>query len=540
MTVKRRRDRFLVGDDELELVVRNADVQEGRARVAAGEDPRAVAADIALRRTMEEEGAAPKALARKRGPETLVHHAADAHAPKLSIAFRYAFAMGRKAIAGELRAAGFNPSQERDERGQWTDGGGELWKGKPLADLTYSQFSSHYVIHYDLKPDAKSRIDSVVKGGIKHGMADTPGHPSSSWKPWIKGTGLDKKGAVAYVFHEKTQQSNSAWLRKGAKPTAVVQLQEDGQHVLDAIKGGGLLKSLGSPDQPRDEQGQWTSGGSGVGAKFVGAPVAGSKQWIKARQKDYETDREFRIVADAASLLAQGNTWAVMRGSRAAAGDPIKDEKGVRNPLKEPLGQTASPMANHKSYFKGQGEDWGKGVQGNWKDEPTLLEAGKILNKAVDEGPVLEIPMYRGLHISPYDTSGPIDSSRGPKTSKDYEYLSKLKAGDSFNVSGVQSFTTERQIAKDFSLGEARGQNNYASARRESSNYGSSRRQQAAVLIEIEKGARGLPIASLSPWKQREVLTRGKFEVVSNTKTPYGGQYSAKHDLHIVVRQRGK
>jgi len=103
-----------------------------------------------------------------RSAETPLHHAADRHVPHLSVALRYAFAVGRKKLratrdatiaanavkvalteviepslvkalvaggrvgAGMLRAAAFNPDQPRDEQGQWTEGGGS-WRSDPLA-----------------------------------------------------------------------------------------------------------------------------------------------------------------------------------------------------------------------------------------------------------------------------------------------------------------------------------------------------------------------------------------------------------------------
>jgi hypothetical protein len=295
----------------------------------------------------------------------------------------------------------------------------------------------------------------------------------------------------------------------------------------------GLRAGAFDPSQPRDKEGQWTSGGSGVGAKFAGAPVQGSKQWLKARQKDYETDRDFRTVADAVSLLAQGSGWGIVRASREAAGDPVKVEKGVRNPFKEPLSQMANPMSDHKTYFEGQGKGWSERADAP-KNEATVLEAGRLLNKAVDEAPQLRISMYRGLHIHPYDTSGPISKL---KDNPEYVKLERLKPGSVFSITGVQSFTTDKQIAKDFSKRQARGQPGYEANRREEANYGSSRRRAAAVVVEIQPGARGLPIASLSPWKQREVLTRGEFKVVDVVKTPYG--HGKRNDLHITVKQRG-
>lgn len=100
--------------------------------------------------------------------ETLLHRIADANQAKISVAVRYAFAMGRKALGkppdadraakavgkalahvlpktlhavlaagGEvavktLRAAAFNPDQPRDEQGRWTGTG---YHGSPRHDV---------------------------------------------------------------------------------------------------------------------------------------------------------------------------------------------------------------------------------------------------------------------------------------------------------------------------------------------------------------------------------------------------------------------
>jgi hypothetical protein len=50
-------------------------------------------------------------------------------------------------------------------------------------------------------------------------------------------------------------------------------------------------------------------------------------------------------------------------------------------------------------------------------------------------------------------------------------------------------------------------------------------------------GARGLPVAALSPWNQQEILTRGKFKVEKVVKTPYVGNSNVS-DYHIVLRPK--
>ena len=105
-----REDKFVQPADGIVITHRAAirrtlltdeDLQKGLDRIAAGEDKDAVALDLAhleveLTDTGDDEEFAPKVLAARR--ETLVHAAADSHLAKVTVAIRYAFAMGRKAL----------------------------------------------------------------------------------------------------------------------------------------------------------------------------------------------------------------------------------------------------------------------------------------------------------------------------------------------------------------------------------------------------------------------------------------------------------
>jgi hypothetical protein len=161
------------------------------------------------------------------------------------------------------------------------------------------------------------------------------------------------------------------------------------------------------------------------------------------------------------------------------------------------------------------------------------------------------MPIYRGLHVPDRVSIGPgqkIDTLTGivvtPGKSPSYEdmkqvenplygRINRLKEGDEFKIDGVSSFTTDKFMAEQFSRQEARGQRGRS--------RGDYRRYVPAVLVEVH-GARGIPAAALSPWKQQEVLSRGTYRVKSVTKTllPYqdAGPHVAmigRRDIHLVL-----
>ncbi len=121
-----------------------------------------------------------------------------------------------------------------------------LWKKKPLNTLTQGEFSKHYNVHYDLRPDPESRIDGMMQG-IKSGMA-TPEYPRYPSLPdrapaqgWARWAGEDKKGAIAYVVRKEDVNPRSGRMKGGTVPVAAVRLDKDKQSVFDAIKAGNTL-----------------------------------------------------------------------------------------------------------------------------------------------------------------------------------------------------------------------------------------------------------------------------------------------------------
>jgi hypothetical protein len=259
---------------------------------------------------------------------------------------------------------------------------------------------------------------------------------------------------------------------------------------------------------PRDEKGRFTHAMSSM--PVAKATSKEAKKWRKEHQERYTNDKDFRLVADAAALYAQGSYSELgLESARAVGFDPNPSAKRDHT---LPLNAIASPLATYKNYFDGQ--DLENTTSGS------VREGAIALSRAVADSAPLDAPIYRGINIFPHPNA--------PKTA---EYFSSLKSGDEINLPGVTSFTTDHEIADQFALGVAKGQGKGGGT------------PVLAVTFEIEKGARGLPVAALSPWDQKEIITQGRFKVVGITKNKREmfikskGYYVEYDAAHVVLRQ---
>lgn len=302
------------------------------------------------------------------------------------------------------------------------------------------------------------------------------------------------------------------------------------------VLGGKGSGNYGHAGRPGVEGGSAASG-------FAGAPMTGTggAAWRKKQQKRYDEDANFRAAVDAITLFTQGSFDPIRAASIAAAGGEKTLRKHYQDWLDRPLTVAASPLNSYKNYFEGQdveGQEEGMLT----RRHATLREAGKALNDAIDSSPRLSESIYRGMHV-PHVVSKRKSDEIDPNSGRIYatkdrdqsptvdvpnpllRRIATMKPGDEYELPGATSFTADRQIAQDFSRGEAVGQ----SGRRS----GNERRHVPAVVLEVRK-ARAIAAAALSPWKQKEVLTRGKFKVVSVERTPIRPD-SSINDYHVVL-----
>lgn len=208
-------------------------------------------------------------------------------------------------------------------------------------------------------------------------------------------------------------------------------------------------------------------------SKFVDAPDGTSKEWIKSHQKDYDSDLEFKKAADAITVLTQGG-YGELRDAAMLIENPLYTPQ-VTTLARVQTGtikDITSPLFNYKNYFKGQNV-----VDSN----VSVQDAAKTLNTLIDSSPRLSQPIYRGITLD-WEAA---------------EKIEKLVEGDAFDVKGISSFTSDRTIAEKFAHGKGPGQYK---------NTGPS------VVLEV-RDARGISVGPLSPWKQKEVISKGDYVV---------------------------
>lgn len=254
----------------------------------------------------------------------------------------------------------------------------------------------------------------------------------------------------------------------------------------------------------------------GVGSVF-NAPVSKSdaskeaKAWRKANEERYRNDPEFKAVVDSVTLFTQGDYQFVRAMSEYAATENAAalapGGEGWQRRMGEPL-SGYNVLADYKSYFEAQG-DLSDGT-----GRMTGREAGAALNKAIDTAPETTSAIYRGL------------------TSQEaYKAAVDLKPGDTFEIGGATSFTASVDIAGKFAAGTASGQGDRGSP------------SLTQTVIQIEPGTRALNVSALSPWRQQEMLTRGKFEAAEVRTEKYdvykGGFVYTGERATVVLKRSG-
>lgn len=234
---------------------------------------------------------------------------------------------------------------------------------------------------------------------------------------------------------------------------------------------------------PRESAGSERGGEFTSSNGFADAPTEGNlNKWRKAAQDRYTNDPEFRAAVDALTLFTQGefNTIRAIDVYQQTGEWPERykgsylSEDGALDRV-----MSGNPLGEYKSYFEGQDVD--NGSQHTWK------EGVQALRKQLATAPKQK-EFYRGVYgVEAFDA------------------VKDLQPGHVMDIVGPTSFTSDRGVAEKFSENMASGQ-------------GKRRGLNASVptvVFEVEAGARGIPVAAISPWKQKEVVSNGKFEVVS-------------------------
>lgn len=319
---------------------------------------------------------------------------------------------------------------------------------------------------------------------------------------------VDKALAIAEAAYEKNQKHGKtaatiAALRALQDETSKARSGSATQGALDEIEsdlrveiGKQFVRDVSAENDVRmvtSNQAQ-AANASRAAAVFDTAPDgAGGAKFLKAAQAEYDKGGDFRLVADAMTLYTQGSFSEFRIASAAVAGgfgplgsDDLHAIMASEN-MSQPLTALHSPISDYKAYFKGQ--DVTK------KSAGSVYDAAIAVHHAISDSKPLSTPLYRG-------------------TSGDEDFVGRwqsFKPGEPVNLRGVTSFTTDLKVASQFSEGMNSGQNR-----------GGIPRHHSPVVFEVLPGAKGLRVAAMSPWRQKEVVSAGEFEFVEMVKQGNG------------------
>lgn len=266
------------------------------------------------------------------------------------------------------------------------------------------------------------------------------------------------------------------------------------------------------PNQPRDPGGegggQWVKEGYFDDAPISKASSKEAKKWRKDMQSKYDSDKEFKTVADAVTIYTQGSYNILSRESSVAVGDDIdpetyKDEMVVQFGPKK-LGACASPLAEYKNYFKNQD------VENT--EVSTVREAGAAIHRTIHRSKSFDAPFYRGVILPP---------------SQARSRFKLPTVGDEIKLPGVTSFTANREIAEDFATGNAKGQRQ----------RGGINPHALALTFEVQSGGKGIKVGALSPWSQEEIISAGKFKIVEVKQGKIAAKNTMIDHVHVVMKQ---
>ena len=217
------------------------------------------------------------------------------------------------------------------------------------------------------------------------------------------------------------------------------------------------------------------------------APDGQSKAWLKATQELYDNDPQFKAFADGVALYTQGDY------------DLIREQSEDPKYADSTLGESRSPIADFKNFYDGQ----------NIEESTVLVKDARnaIMDAINASNPMTEI--HRGLKASEYGNQ------------KLLKYLSELDVGEEIDFKHPTSFTTDYSVAGRFALGTTQAQGGGEAG--------------DGVTITI-RNARAVSVAPLSPYKQKEALSTGRFKIVSidgiKPKLLYPASQDFPHDQY--------
>ena len=224
--------------------------------------------------------------------------------------------------------------------------------------------------------------------------------------------------------------------------------------------------------------------------------------------KEYENNPNVRDMIDVTSYYTQGKYEEIRRMSSFDTKEEyvkealenrlhmVSDDKT----LTEQLSYETSNSLDGDGFYK-MNDITGKPMRAMSFEE--ARRGSKMLGNAVDNAPISSEPIYRGIILD-----------------KEIDF----KDGEEFSLQNITSFTGDRKKAVGFAFN-----------RQGKSGQGRIGYLARPLVIEVEPGVKVLDISKLSPWRQKEMISRGKYKVIS-TSSNYDDISGKKYQV-LKVKQ---
>ena len=300
-----------------------------------------------------------------------------------------------------------------------------------------------------------------------------------------------------------------------------------------------------SEDQLRDWHGRWSADGGGgpeapesirtATAAFSSMPetsrntTGAAHAWMKENEGLYASNHDFRVAVDAAAAYSRGNYSEVRGGAEYAMTGimPSSDHTGyndeywhaamdfqgrqqlVLGEMRDIPPPGVSPLEHLTDY--GRPETGGEGVK-TFGDRASYREAGTTLNAIIAASDRVEEPLYRAFALRgnfSVNADGNMVEDAGRRRDWDHPgvYIDNpgkpyLAVGQTLDLMGPSSYTKDEALADRIVAGRQKMGDFYLNA------------GSAGLIFKVE-GAQAVNIQALSPYKQAEYLTGGRFTVAS-------------------------
>ncbi|MHA2377421.1 MAG: hypothetical protein ACXAB9_14785 [Candidatus Thorarchaeota archaeon] len=182
-------------------------------------------------------------------------------------------------------------------------------------------------------------------------------------------------------------------------------------------------------------------------------------------------------------FVSAGRAAATGKADDWAANERAQEELGWKKYIEE----VHKPGSVPERFYHDLG-DVSRPYMREGRTTARVMRSAVGMNRAIINSDTIKKKLYRGTTV---------------KVDRLDEFIAKHKTGAEISIGGPTSFSTKAAVARTFARGGKVG--GAAMSKPEKS--------QKPLVIEVEPGAKGLNVDVVSPWRQEEILTQGRFVV---------------------------